>query len=60
MDNTNLEIVKKEIENECNVCRGTGYSNHSHCKTCDGLGVYRTYIYYFIKDGICFSGDTLK
>lgn len=69
MRENNLEIIKKEIENTCYICKGMGrlhidsegnLPQYNHCEACRGLGIYKSYIYYFIKDGICFSGDTLK
>lgn len=68
------KIIKKNIYFDCYKCDGEGFiveflnddiypfSQYSYltCPICKGIGKYKDEIYYFIKDGIAFSGDTLK
>jgi len=60
MSEKKVEIIRKEILNECYRCKGTGEVDNKPCITCEGRGVFVESFYYHCVNGICFSGDTLK
>ena len=66
MQKNKVEIIKKEIANECWTCEGRKaiYDRKKDkieiCSTCNGTGKFIEYIYYHCVNGICVDGDTLK
>ena len=57
-----MTVEKKVINKKCYICDGKGTVNQSKCSQCNGTGIFKEYIYYYIdeKNKIAFSGDTLK
>lgn len=56
-----MEIIKKKIYFKCYKCSGVGKNKEKiDCPVCKGTGKYEDEIYYFIKNGVAWSGDTLK
>jgi len=71
MQKDKLQIIRKEIENSCYICNGTGkiinriypklgIREFTLCPSCRGTGKHIETFYYHVVNGICVSGDTLK
>lgn len=60
MQKKKVNIIRKEIINECYRCKGKGKEGRKICPTCGGNGVFVDSFYYHCVNGICISGDTLK
>lgn len=56
-----MSIIRKEIENVCYRCSGTGLGklDELECPVCKGTGIWKDSICYYIDDKkkICIDGE---